>query len=139
MLYKSSYNDITLSVRQNSSQKMARQLFEDLQDHRLNQVDTPIDNSNRHHISGILQDLLKLPEFQLEWYFHVHNVCQLIKGTNHFHKFTVATRGQHFIEKSQPYYHLIEKSNNGYSKVHNCFQSQYKWFNYLQVREFGSN
>ena len=58
------------------------------------------------------------------------------QGRNNFDKFTVATGG--YIE-SPPYYHLIEKSNNDYSKVHNCFQSQYKWFNSLQVREFGRN
>ena len=54
MYYKFSYNDITLLVRQTSSQKMAMKLFEDLQDHHLNNIDTPIDSSNRHHISGIL-------------------------------------------------------------------------------------
>ena len=27
----------------------------------------------------------------------------------------------------------------GYSKAYNCSQSQYKWFDTLKVREFGSN
>ena len=37
-------------------------------------------------------NLLELSEFEAEWYFHMYKVCQPIKGTNHFHKFTVATR-----------------------------------------------
>ena len=56
-------------------------------------VDTRIANPNRHDISGILLNLLELYEFELEWYFHRYKVGQLIKDTNHFHKFTVATRG----------------------------------------------
>ena len=43
----------------------------------------------------------RMYEFELESYFHVYKVCLLIEGTNHFHKFTVATN-----------YHLMEKSNN---------------------------
>ena len=37
-------------------------------------------------------EFCKLYEFELEWYFDMF-VCQLIKGTNHFNKFTVVTRG----------------------------------------------
>ena len=37
--------------------------------------------------------MLELYEFELESYFHMYKVFQLIEGTNHFHKFTVATRG----------------------------------------------
>ena len=59
----------------------------------------------------------------------------LIKDTNHFHKFTGATRG--YLEWLPNY--LMRKSNNGYSKAYNCSQGQYKWFNTLQAREFGSN
>ena len=56
-------------------------------------MDTSIANPNRQHISGILYNLLEMYDFELEWYFHMYKVCQLIKATNHFHKFTVATRG----------------------------------------------
>ena len=37
--------------------------------------------------------LLELYECKLEWRLHMYKVCQLNKGTNYFHKFTVATRG----------------------------------------------
>ena len=38
-------------------------------------------------------DMQELYEFKLESYFHKYKVCQLIEGTNHFHKLAVATRG----------------------------------------------
>ena len=56
-------------------------------------MDTLIARPNRQHILGILQNMLELYEFELESYFHMYKVFQLIEGTNHFHKFTVATRG----------------------------------------------
>ena len=56
-------------------------------------MDTLIASPNRQHILGILQNMLELYEFELESYFHMYKVCQLIEAINHFHKFTVATGG----------------------------------------------
>ena len=47
--------------------------------------------SHKNSISWFF--FLQLYEFELESYFHMYKLFQLIKGTNHFHKFTVATRG----------------------------------------------
>ena len=47
--------------------------------------------------------MLELYEFELESYFHMYKVCQLIEAINHFHKFTVATGGLNWVTTKLPF------------------------------------
>ena len=93
MFYKSSYNDIKLLVRSTYSQKCGHAAFWRFVRPKFKESGYTNSQSQPTTYFRNTLEFARMYEFELESYFHMYKVWQLIEGTNHFHKFTVATRG----------------------------------------------